>query len=198
MKRLRAIASFFALFVLAFFACGRRDGPTIASVTSKLTERQADETLRPRGFRGIAWGTNREAVVNVVGMDNCQGDERGTICRMSFSVGDAAISSDLFVAPNGFGEANMTFQSAHFDFLKKVFLKKFGAPTSSQTMPVHNAMNATYENEVLTWKWNGLEVSLSRYGDKLDESSAMFVTEPLRELQQKQEEDRVAQAVAAF
>jgi hypothetical protein len=131
-------------------------------------------TKEPLSFRGLLWRTPLdEAMKRESLFGKCGTVQQFTACDdYGFAIGDVPVHNRFFFTHDGFAGAVMRFDSKGYEFVRDVFVKKYGTPTSISHETVKNLTGAEFTNETNAWSFSGTAVYLSRYGDSLVDSVA--------------------------
>ena len=140
----------------------------------------------PKAFRGVTWGTSEKDANAALKFGFCT-DSASTIpgskmrsCMSPFSLGSASVTAifqfmnDKLVAVGGH------FPSKEYQTVRTAFVEKYGPPMTAKSSTVQNRMNASFEQEKLTWEGPGVAISLDRLGDKVTEGFFYVLTQEFR------------------
>jgi hypothetical protein len=132
----------------------------------------------PDGFRNIPWGSPPSVVAEQLkGVDCYDKTSRGSpSCSTYVTIGDVRTFVYITFETGGMDRVGLTFPSDAFPRMKIIFVDRYGPPTSSRSETVQNRMGAKYENEILEWAGEKIDIALHRYGSKLTDSYARIET----------------------
>ncbi len=116
-------------------------------------------------------------------------------CRYPFKLGDIEIGAQYNFTDGNFVRVSGGFSSASYEFVRDVFILKYGPPHRADKQTVQNKMGATLDNETLVWTGAKIQCVLSRYGNTLDEGYFMMAIKS--ELVRMEAEERAKKAKAA-
>ena len=139
----------------------------------------SDASKRPSGFRDIVWGTSEAEVKKALNLDgdyDCMDLQGERHCSTYFEIGDVHVTAFLKFYNDRFGQILMWFPSDHFDFVKEVFIDKYGKPTSSRVTEVRTRMNVPYVNFISTWRWADVDIYFEKYGPDIEQGFASVTT----------------------
>jgi hypothetical protein len=148
----------------------------------------------PKGFRDIPWGSPPSVVA-----EQLKGKERFdsvscygiTSCNGYVSIADVRTFVHITFDTGGMDHIGMIFPTGGFSKMKLIFIDRYGPPTSSRSEGVQNRMGAKYENEILEWTGETVNIRLSRYGSKLTDSSGTIETRAAAQNRREQFEKKV-------
>lgn len=139
----------------------------------------------PKAFRGVTWGTSEKDAKAALKFGFCT-DSASTIpsskmrsCMSPFSLGGVSVTAifqfmnDKLVAVGGH------FPTEEYQTVRTAFVEKYGPPTAKSST-VQNRMNASFEQEKLTWEGPKVAISLDRLGDKVTEGFFYILTQEFR------------------
>ena len=140
----------------------------------------------PKAFRGVTWGTSEKDANAALKFGYCT-DSASTIpgskmrgCMSQFSLGSVSVTAifqfmnDKLVAVGGH------FPSKDYQTVRTAFVEKYGPPMTAKSSTVQDRMNASFEQEKLTWEGPGVAISLDRLGDKVTEGFFYLLTQEFR------------------
>ena len=140
----------------------------------------------PKAFRGVTWGTSEKDANAALKFGFCT-DSASTIpgskmrsCMSPFSLGSVSVTAifqfmnDKLVAVGGH------FPSKEYQTVRTAFVEKYGPPMTAKSSTVQNRMNASFEQEKLTWEGPGVAISLDRLGDNVTEGFFYVLTQEFR------------------
>ena len=140
----------------------------------------------PDGFRDLRWGASESAVRAQPTWRYCEdvakplartrefqdparrdamrrlGERR---CVHEFRVGEIPVVADYYLSiARGLRGVVLQFDSDRFEAMKRVFLERYGAPTTATSSEsLESRIGKTFRNESLTWKGPTTSISLERY-----------------------------------
>jgi hypothetical protein len=97
-----------------------------------------------------------------------------------------------------FVEAVGTFENPNYELVKAVFIERYGAPTRAQVQTVQSAAGATFENETLHWGGKNVDVTLSRFGDRVDTGNVHVYLKSYMKAQQTKEGEEKKKAASVL
>jgi hypothetical protein len=97
-----------------------------------------------------------------------------------------------------FVEAVGTFENPNYELVKAVFIERYGAPTRAQVQTVQSAAGATFENETLHWGGKNVDVTLSRFGDRVDTGNVHVYLKSYMKAQQTKEGEENKKAASVL
>jgi hypothetical protein len=158
-----------------------------ARLAKLATERQQERSRRgegarwnePIGFRDIPFGMSLVAVQALQTQLHCE----KTSCSGQSQVGAVGVSILMDFLNDALDAVTLSFDSQSFPTMKATFLERYGSPTHRKSTPVQNRFGAQHENEELEWSGSEVYIVLSRYGSRLDTSSASIRTQQGRAME---------------
>lgn len=136
----------------------------------------------PDSFRNIPWGSPPSVVAEQLkGKDlyekvSCYGSGGSSSCMGHVRIGDVRTFVYITFETGGMDHVGLTFPSDAYPRMKIIFVDRYGPPTSSRSETLQNRMGAKYENEILEWTGEKVDIVLHRYGSKLTDSYARIET----------------------
>jgi hypothetical protein len=148
----------------------------------------------PSHFRGVPWGASegelREKLSGAFegpmgrlsGIYSCDsypekfrwlGDRS---CNGWFYVGSALARVTYLFRKDGFTRVQLTFRPDDFGEVERIFLERYGPPTSQADPPIKTRGGAELINRILKWTGPIVVISLERYFGKVTESGASLST----------------------
>lgn len=97
-----------------------------------------------------------------------------------------------------FVEAVGTFENPNYEQVKAVFIERYGTPTRAQVQTVQSASGASFENETLHWGGKNVDVTLSRFGDRVDKGSVRVCLKSYMKGQQTKEDEEKKKAASVL
>ena len=97
-----------------------------------------------------------------------------------------------------FVEAVGTFENPNYERVKAVFIERYGTPTRAQVQMVQSAAGASFENETLHWGGKNVDVTLSRFGDRVDKGDVRIYLKSFMKAQQTKEDDQKKKAASVL
>ena len=132
----------------------------------------------PKYFRGVPFGASEaEALNKIPSMGNCRNNETlGRMCLDSgFKVGVVPFVKNTFVFyDDKLVSVNVNFKSKDYDFIKDVFIEKYGEPKEIEREKVKTEAGIEYENEILTWRGDIIEILVEKYSRNINNGIAIY------------------------
>jgi len=132
----------------------------------------------PKYFRGVPFGASEaEALNKIPSMGNCRNNETlGRMCLDSgFKIGDVPFVKNTFVFyDDKLVSVNVNFKSKDYDFIKDVFIEKYGEPKEIEREKVKTEGGIEYENEILTWRGDIIEIHVEKYSRNINNGIAIY------------------------
>jgi hypothetical protein len=132
----------------------------------------------PKYFRGVPFGASEaEALNKIPSMGNCRNNETlGRMCLDSgFKIGDVPFVKNTFVFyDDKLVSVNVNFKSKDYDFIKDVFIEKYGEPIEIEREKVKTEAGIEYENEILTWRGDIIEIHVEKYSRNINNGIAIY------------------------
>lgn len=132
----------------------------------------------PKSFRGVPFGASEaEALNKIPSMGNCRNNETlGRMCLDSgFTVGEVPFVKNTFVFyDDKLVSVNVNFKSKDYDFIKDVFIKNYGEPKKIERERVKTEGGIEYENEILTWRGDTIELHVEKYSRNINTGIVIF------------------------
>ena len=89
-------------------------------------------------------------------------------------VGEIRAFTLLIFDSGGMDAVSLTFPTKHFPLMREIFIERYGDPSTRNKTTVQNRMGAHFENEVLNWYGERVQIELEQYGSQLTDSSTAF------------------------
>ena len=132
----------------------------------------------PKKFRGVPFGASEaEALNKIPSMGNCRNNETlGRMCLDSgFKVGVVPFVKNTFVFyDDKLVSVNVNFKSKDYDYIKDVFIKKYGKPKKIESEKVKTEEGIEYENEILTWRGDIIELHVEKYSRNINNGIVIY------------------------
>jgi len=132
----------------------------------------------PKYFRGVPFGASEaEALNKIPSMGNCRNNETlGRMCLDSgFKIGDVPFVKNTFVFyDDKLVSVNVNFKSKDYDYIKDVFIKKYGKPQKIESEKVKTEEGIEYENEILTWRGDIIELHVEKYSRNINNGIVIY------------------------
>jgi hypothetical protein len=90
------------------------------------------------------------------------------------------------------------FPAERYDFMRGVFVKKYGEPHDERIENIRNKLGAEFLNQITTWTGEAVTVEVRRYAGDIDTGSATFVTLAHLAHLRAEDEARKKKAAEAF
>lgn len=97
-----------------------------------------------------------------------------------------------------FVEAIGTFGNPNYEQVKAVFIERYGTPTRAQVQTVQSAAGASFENETLSWSGRSVDITLVRFGYRVDEGDVRIYLKSHKKSQQKQDDEKKKKAASVL
>jgi len=132
----------------------------------------------PKYFRGVPCGASEgEALNKIPSMGNCRNNENlGRMCLDSgFKIDNVPFVKNTFVFyDDKLVSVNFNFKSKDYDFIKDVFFKKYGDPNKIESKKVKTEGGMEYENEIITWRGDIIELHVEKYSRNINDGIAIY------------------------
>jgi len=160
----------FCVVALIIAAAGAMVGQVVPKEKPQSTPEGYVWNQEPDSFRGIRWESSEKDAMKIGNIPTCL-TVRSQVrnCRLIFKLGTANIKSYLNFENDRFIEVFGSFDSSDYPTVRAAFIDNYGMPTEIQTKKVQNRMNATFEQEDMTWHGKTVHITLSRFGSTLTE-----------------------------
>lgn len=128
----------------------------------------------PKDFRGIPFGASesqaKEHIPNLYCMDV---GVLGRICddKAVFKIGNVIMNNTLIFKEDRLDFVSLGFKSKDYDFIKIVFVEKYGSPTKTVNKIVRTKVGVEYNNQTLIWFGKNVSISLYRFHENIEESA---------------------------
>jgi hypothetical protein len=86
---------------------------------------------------------------------------------------------------------HLIFDQARFPMMERIFIERYGPPTSRDTQEVQTRMGVHYTNEFRYWTGQTMTITLRRYGTKITEGWATYSPTSILQDLENQTEDAV-------
>ena len=155
----------------------------------------------PTSYRSVPFGsTQADAMAALDNLNVCTKETGGgmlacTDARSSFMLGTVAINERLFFPDGTFVQVVIEFSSNSHDFVRSVFVEKFGEPHRLASERFKTRGGAEFQNEVATWEGKEVIVVLRTFGGDVGTSRAIIATKQF--LESEDERAKVARKAAA-
>jgi hypothetical protein len=130
---------------------------------------QTEWPQEPSDFRGVPFGATQREVRRLLGISSFDCD-RLRCADPRFVLGHVATQNDLFFQDGRFVQSVLNFRSADFDYLRDLFVQRYGSPMKTERHVMTSSAGAERENETLEWRGAKAVVVIARYaaGDALN------------------------------
>ena len=92
-----------------------------------------------------------------------------------FKIGDVPFVKNTFVFyDDKLVSVNVNFKSKDYDFIKDVFIEKYGEPKEIEREKVKTEGGIEYENEILTWRGDIIEIHVEKYSRNINNGIAIY------------------------
>lgn len=123
---------------------------------------QTEWPQEPSNFRGVPFGATQRDARRALHLSVL--DCSGVRCSdVRFMLGHVVLRNDLFFHDGKFVQAVLNFASSDFDYLREVFIQRYGDPMTTEHRDMKRATGAERENETLEWRGSKAVVILARY-----------------------------------
>jgi hypothetical protein len=151
----------------------------------------------PDGFRDLRWGVSESKVRAQPTWRYCEdvdkplaralelrdlarGDAMRRLgerrCVHELKIGEIPVVADFyFKGPRGLRGVVVQFAPEQFEAMKRIFLERYGPPTSVTSSERQSRIGKTFKNESLTWKGSITSVSLEKYPRALARASLALI-----------------------
>ena len=150
----------------------------LAAATNFALGENKPWSKEPKYFRGVPFGASEaEALNKIPSMGNCRNNETlGRMCLDSgFKIGDVPFVKNTFVFyDDKLVSVNVNFKSKDYDFIKDVFIEKYGEPKEIEREKVKTEAGIEYENEILTWRGDIIEIHVEKYSRNINNGIAIY------------------------
>jgi hypothetical protein len=133
--------------------------------SSEATTKQILAIARPKLDFTCSGPADRLCVVSVPKLENVNGAIVKPSPEYEF---EDKLNFVFTFHKDRFVEAVGTFENPNYEQVKAVFIERYGTPTRAQVQTVQSAAGASFENETLHWGGRNVDVTLSRFGDRVD------------------------------
>jgi hypothetical protein len=148
----------------------------------------------PSHFRGVPWGASetelREKLSGVSegpqgrlnGIRRCESYQEKFLwvgdrsCDGAFYIGSVSTQAIYSFREDRFTNVLLRFAPENFSEIERVFLERYGPPTSQADLPIKTRGGAELMNRTLKWTGPVVVVWLQRYLGKVTESGASLST----------------------
>ena len=153
-----------------------------------------------KDFRGVPFGASeKEARQKIPNLDCSNSEKLGRVCHdMNFYIGNVKTFNAMSFKNDKMVTVFLSFKSENYDFIKGVFIKKYGLPTDTKNMTVKTMAGVEYENEILEWEGNKIILRLRKFGGKIDQGNAYFGDLSYMKGKIKEGEEKEKKAVTDF
>ncbi len=164
----------------------------------------AEWTQQPKDFHGVPFGANEEAVRKVLDPDqkksaaNCHTIQRDRMCDESFKIGDVQVIASYWLTDDAMRTVHVTFSGKDFAFIRSAFIERYGDPESEMTEEWRNRAGSSYQNVVLKWRGDLVQIQLFQRGARRDDGVAILSYVPWLEKQVKRDSDAAKEASRKF
>ena len=153
-------------------------------------------------FRGVPFGASEaEAREKIPGL-KCFDDSLNKVRQcweMFFRIGEMTIGKPIMIFRNDkLVSANMEFTPATYQYLKDVFIKKYGNPSNIIEEMVKTKMGAEFKNERTQWHGERVFLEMWKYKDTLKRGMAIYVTVEGISTMKKENEKSKEKAIKDF
>lgn len=124
--------------------------------------------------------------------------ERGTCSVMVAEIGPVMTKQTFTFHDDRFVQVELTFSSARFETLRDIFVERYGPPVSETTETVKTKAGASFENTVLLWTGEKVDVELRRYGGTIDSGAALVADRTWLDAEAKRRDAEKKKAAASF
>jgi hypothetical protein len=128
----------------------------------------------PADFRGVPFGSSEAEMNKKLGNLICADIKGNRWCWGNYAIGDTMGSNKFRFHDDKLVEVSYDFEPKDFEFVKGVFVEKYGPPTTASTAVVENRMGASFLNETLVWNGRNIYLLLEKYSSKITESTASY------------------------
>lgn len=163
------------------------------------TQSQPTWAQEPTGYRDIKWGASKKELKHIIGWTiggiNCFDGHKGVkYCKSFYSIGTVKVENTFMLRDDKLTGVLLTYSPDDFDFLKQVFVEKYGAPHKTESSAVQNRMGASFTDEVLTWQGKTVSITMQRYYGKVTEGMAIISLTSEAQVFAEQEKERAKKA----
>jgi len=156
----------------------------------------------PAAFRKVPFGANEAAVRMQLSTSECfPGNEAGErFCNGdgSQAIGDVATSETYLLKRDAFTAVHIKFDSDDYEYLRDVFIQRYGDPHDKVTATAKTLAGITLQNETLKWRGQNAVVTLSHYSEKVTTGIAIVGTREWYDSFSGAEQEKKRKAARSF
>jgi hypothetical protein len=135
----------------------------------------------PTTYRGVTFGASFETVQKTL-KDAGQpvalfpkAGEKYPVLSSALKFDDVILINYFYFDADGkLTHVGMTFNPKDYDFVKSVFIEKYGEPTITLPSQVRNLTGAVLPNEEIAWIGQNLSAHFQKYFDNIDTSTGQI------------------------
>lgn len=168
-------------------------------------EPTSDQPQRdPGGFRGVAWGSTQAEAVEKLQLR--EGSCRPTTlkgndevrCGEDFNLADVEVTAQYVFEAGRFVSTQLSYYPSQVDFIRDVFIKRYGPATKTTTDARQNRAGASFQDDVTVWELGDMRIEMHRYGISLDRGMTFITDQKWHREQDRRREASKADAVASL
>lgn len=150
--------------------------PLLSSPQQTQTQQVWDK--EPNSFRDVPFGAAKQTAKETIKNMRCVVNE----CDSVFILAEGVRAETHWTfQEDKLEQVLMTFPSEHYNFIKEVFVKKYGPPSTVKTQEIQNQYGAKFQDESLYWTGRVISVALNRYASDLTTGGAFIGLKELLE-----------------
>jgi hypothetical protein len=152
----------------------------------------------PKEFRGVPFGSSQSAMREKFDPGRCVGRPNDVCLNHAQRIGEAATDEVYSFEADRFVDVYITFASGRYEYLRDIFVEKYGAPTDTKKTLVKTPGGAEFENERLTWFGDSVMVDIERFGRTVTKGTAHLSDRAWMERSAKEREEKKHKAAKSF
>ena len=139
----------------------------------------AGDGLEPSGFRGVSWGSTVAEADAVIHFGEHTCNEMSTRepeiwCGEDFAMGEVTATAQYQFAKGRLVGVMLSYDPSEFEYVRSVFIQKYGKPTAQEVVPMRTGMGVRYGNDTVSWRFPGVTIEMHRYGSTVNRGATFF------------------------
>ena len=119
-------------------------------------------------------------------------------CSQVRDIGLASTTQTFEFRPERFVRVSLTFSGDRFEYLRDIFIQRYGPPTESRVEPFQTRSGSVFQNSVLTWSGDKVTAQIQRFSDTIDKGTAFIADKAWLDADTKTRADAKKKAATTF
>jgi hypothetical protein len=189
-----------SMFVAMLFAAA----PPESKSGEKAPRTGLDTSREPKAFRNVRWGATKAEAAAIIhfGESSCTDmsdfHPGETWCGSDFLMGNITATSNFVFVKDKLVQVIVSYYPSEFEYVKSVFVEKYGRPSSAAVVPIRTKAGVPYDNDMAVWKFPAVTIEMHRYGTTVERGATYFTLNSWIEEEKQRETESKKKAITSF